>query len=160
MGMSKREGASFISRAIRKAMGMNTATTAVLRIKALNKAVLSISQKISLRSLLLARWIRRSPASAGKLVRCNPALRMNMVAMVTVAGLENPASPSCGVTMPNTIKVTITPSATKSTRTRSVANATSAMTKITRTVNPSIIHSLSGNVAWMLKGDREIIPQS
>ena len=111
-------------------IGMKRTTTGVLLMNA--EATATMSRLMSSAS----RWLPRAmamtcwPMKPTAPVRIMPRLMRNMAATVMTAGLANPATASFGRKMPVTAKLTMMPTATRSTGALSVINSTRVTSRI------------------------------
>jgi hypothetical protein len=125
-GISSFEGLTLSSRAIAMTVGSRIATAAVLLMKAETTAVPIIIAASARKKLLEPTLARAAPIQVTAPALSRPALRTNIAPTVTVAGLENPRNASVGLMMPGASRADITNSATRSVRTLSVTNRTTA----------------------------------
>ena len=110
----------------RSASGRKVATSAMFLMNAPSGAMASISASDNSQGFLMRISRRLSGSSAPE--RSMPRLSANIAATVTVASLLKPASASAGETMPRMTSAASAISATRSMRTRSLANNAMAIT--------------------------------
>ncbi len=133
-GISSLDGGIFVRRDISITTGRNSDATPISFINPESTPTVSIIISSRRTSLEPARRSNRRPSSPATPVRDSAALRIRIAHTVTTAGLLKPDSASAGVTRPVSARLTSTISATRSSRTRSVMNSTTAASRITRTV--------------------------